>query len=121
MAKKSATTASILVFLGGLIYVYLTWTLGLYGGAWSVNSPTSPLGLWLPILAASAVISAISLLLLGVVGLKGNADMMSKEGAMKAIWLGGFALLALTAGTVNMWITIFAFLISYAGVDWADM
>lgn len=102
-------TAFALEFLGSLIFLYLVFGTGtqLQGG-----------GVWLPILWAAAVISAVMLFFVSL----GNLTNMGNVswGAMRLSTIAGFSTIALTVTTVGStsglyWIAILGFVLGLLG------
>lgn len=113
-AKKAQSWNMILQGLGTLLFLYVVWTW------WSSGSGAGPWlggagGVWVPVFASVAVISVVSLLILTIVGFMGMTSAGMSEAVMKAVWLGGISLVALTGGTtLFLWVVI-GYVLAYVG------
>ncbi len=117
MASKSHTNPAAfgLEIIGSLIYLVVVYIVSSEG--YGVGNPVlSGAGaLWLPILYSMAVIGSIMLFLASFTNLF-NGGVGMRKVAFAPAWLGGFALVAFTAGTGWFWVTILGFVLSVLGV-----
>ena len=123
--KKSSSTVGggFLVFLGSLVYLYVVFTWAGQNGAGS--SPAwlaSYATFWTPIVAAVAVISAITLFFKGI---KGMAGMLNTSGKHPVLWkftnIGGIAILVLMSGSASFLWAVLGFVLTYLGAMWVSM
>jgi len=126
MATKKSSSAvggAFLVFLGALIYLYVVFTWAGQNGAGS--SPAwlaSYAAFWTPIVAAVAIISAITLFFKGIKGMAGKFSSNSKHPVLwKFTNLGGVTVLILASGSGSFLWAVLGFVLTVVGALWASM
>ncbi len=115
--KKSNPLAFGFEFVGSIIYILLLFlVLGSNSGSGASSSLlASATLLWLPLLFAAAVISAIMLFFLSFANLMQNNFMQRAAGC--AAIVGGFSLVALSvSNALYIWIAVIGFIIAIFGV-----
>ncbi len=114
---KTNPGAFALEFVGSLIYlalVYVTSSGAAAGGSFA----TAIVAVWLPLLYAVGVLSAVSLFILSFTNLMKNNPIT--RAAMAPACAGGFAFVAMTAGNPLMVVVaIIGFVIASAGTIYA--
>ncbi len=119
MASKSHTHTNPAAFglemLGSLIYLVVVYLVS--SGGYGVGNPvlSGQGALWLPILYSAAVIGSILLFLVSFTNLF-NGGIGMRKVAFAPAWMAGFALVAFTAGTSWLWVTILGFVLAVLGV-----
>lgn len=122
MAKQSKERKSgvfALEFVGSLFYLAVVFT----GMATSYMNPVwnAAATLWLPLLYGAAVISAIALFFVSFANLSAPNWKTSKC-ALCASVIGGFSLVALTAGNATFFLaSIIGFVLAFVGSGMANM
>ncbi|MEM0149148.1 MAG: hypothetical protein QW346_02695 [Candidatus Micrarchaeaceae archaeon] len=116
MAKGETNNWAVfgLLFIGSLFYLYAAFAnSGVYAiGSWS----SSIAAIWEPFLYAAAVISAIGLFFLSFGYLTRNVPEKLTYAARCVAFLGGFSLIALTAGSGLMfYVSVIGFIIAIIG------
>ena len=123
MAKKSMMgTGAGTALLGSLAYLYIafTWT----GSAAWFGGMASFAWFLVPLAAATAIISAVSLFLLSASAITWkNYDDKIVWASRKAAWWGGFSLILLTggSGTWTFWLAVVGFVFAYFGTGMESM
>lgn len=115
--NKSNPGAFALEFVGSIIYLALVYLTS--SGLTAVGSfSTAVIGVWLPLLYAAGVLSAVSLFLLSFTNLiKGNP--MGKAG-MAPVAIGAFSFIAMTAGNFGLVaVAVIGFVLGAAGAAYA--
>lgn len=127
MAKGVNWTAWLFNFVGSLIYLYVVWSLWWAWPSWYSNTQAfqqSFSGAPQSVLFALSVTMSISFFVVTLVGLKTTTKAML-EWAMKAAFIGGLALIALTAtpgaSPIWFWLAVAGFLLTDVGTGMASM
>ncbi len=116
MANKTHINpgAFVLEIIGSLVYIFLVYLISTNGYGLRSLLLSGPGATWLPILYATALIGGVLLFITSFGNILSNNE-FKKVTFLPAI-LTGFALVALTAGTSLLWVTLVGFVLSICGV-----